>query len=202
MLKSPDPHYPRYTARPLPPYRFIIGENPHPQENPQGHSYRQPLGIYKFNDRVSYHLSLEDAELLDPLNWFENEAYLFGVDLYNYAFWWEAHEIFEHLWRQFSRTSSPGYFFQGLIQVSGAFLKWHLKQQEGLEHLHTAGLEHLKFVCDQQTHFMGIALMDHIAKLSSHFRAVIADPARWPDPLAAYPFIDLHFSSSFKKFLS
>lgn len=39
MIQAPDEHYHRYSQRPFPPYRFILGENLHPTEDPQGYSY-------------------------------------------------------------------------------------------------------------------------------------------------------------------
>src|SRR3989338_7998386 len=68
---------PRYTQIKFPPYRFIPGENPHPTENPCGHSYGKK-GL--------------DIGLFVPADWRKNEQYLFGIDLYNYGYWWESHE--------------------------------------------------------------------------------------------------------------
>ena len=46
-------------------------------------------------------------------------------------------------------------------------------------------------VLDNSTEYMGLNLMNHIAKVSIHFREVIAQPNQWPDPFIDYPFIDL-----------
>ena len=61
ILKAPDEHYHRNSQRPFPPYRFVLGENPHPTEDPQGHSYGQPA---------------EDPGILKPDKWYENSTYL------------------------------------------------------------------------------------------------------------------------------
>lgn len=171
-MKAPDTKYPRYSHKPFPPYRFIQGENPHPTEDPQGHSYDQPA---------------EDPRILKPDKWYENETYLFGVDLYNYAFWWESHESFESLWQKVSKNDPTSHFLQGLIKISAAFLKWNLNQQRGLETLYSGGIGHLQKVLNHSTNYMGINLMNHISKLSIHFREVIAQPHKWPDPLIDYP---------------
>jgi len=176
MIKAPDSKYSRYTHKPFPSYRFVLGENPHPTEDPKGHSYGQ---------------SVEEPGILKPDKWYENETYLFGVDLYNYAFWWESHEAFESLWKRLAKDDSTSDFLQGLIKISAAFLKWHLKKQRGLETLYTGGIGHLQKVLNNSTEYMGLNLMNHIAKVSIHFREVIALPHKWPDPFIDYPFIVL-----------
>ncbi len=175
-IKAPDTKFPRYSHKPFPPYRFVLGENPHPTEDPQGHSYGQ---------------SAEDPGIVKPDKWYENETYQYGVDLYNYAFWWESHEAFESLWKRLAKNDLTSIFLQGLIKISAAFLKWHLKQQRGCETLYTGGIDHLQEVLDNSSEFMGLNLMNHIAKVSIHFREVIAEPNQWPDPFIDYPFIVL-----------
>jgi hypothetical protein len=60
---------------------------------------------------------------LDPTSWETCDEYLYGIDLFNHHYWWEAHEIFEEFWRAAGRDTSLGDFFQGLIQVAAALLK-------------------------------------------------------------------------------
>ena len=62
--------------------------------------------------------------MLDPTMWYDCESYLYGVDLFNHAYWWEAHEAWEGPWRAAGRQSATGFFLQGLIQISVARLKW------------------------------------------------------------------------------
>ena len=99
---------PRYTQIKFPPYRFIPGENPHPTENPRGHSYGKK--------------ELDDTRLFVPEDWSKNEQFLFGIDLYNYGYWWESHEAFEALWRITPHGHVSRDYLQGLIKISGAFL--------------------------------------------------------------------------------
>ena len=75
--------WPRYSARPFPPYRFIPGNNPHPRRHPQGHSFGCPE---------------PSPEPYRPEDWCQSEDYRFGIDLYNFAYWWECHEVFEGFW--------------------------------------------------------------------------------------------------------
>jgi Uncharacterized conserved protein len=105
----PDPPPARYSSLGFPTYRFVPGHNPHPTRNPDGHSY----GVQR---RV--------AARFNPSEWRACADYLYGVDLYNYAYWWEAHEAWEGLWVAAGRHTQTGQFLQGLIQVSVAHLKW------------------------------------------------------------------------------
>jgi len=179
MIKAPDEHYHRYSQRPFPPYRFVSGENPHPSEDPRGHSYQR---------------AEEKPGILIPDKWYENETYLFGVDLFNYAYWWDSHEAFECLWKHLARNDPSSDFLQGLIKISAAFIKWNAQQQNGLEILYGGGIDHLQKVLENSSEHMGLNLMNHIAKVSIHFREVIAQPHQWPDPQIDYPFIVLERS--------
>ena len=67
-IKAPDEQHLRYSKIDFPPYRFIPGETLHPTENPHGHSYGKED---------------EDPGILDEKSWYENETYLFGVDLHD-----------------------------------------------------------------------------------------------------------------------
>jgi predicted metal-dependent hydrolase len=43
--------------------------------------------------------------------------------LFNFAYWWESHEVFEALWHACGRLTPEGRFFQGLVQLAAAHLK-------------------------------------------------------------------------------
>jgi len=105
-----DPTWPRYSSRPFPPYRFVPGLHPHPHRDPDGHSYGSETPI------------LGDWS---PEEWRSLEPYLYGIDLYNFAYWWEAHEVLEGLWHAAGRTSPHARFVQGIIHVSAANLNIH-----------------------------------------------------------------------------
>ena len=98
----------RYSNRPFPAYRFVPGKTPHPTRDPDGHSYNaDPEQIASF-----------DAE-----DWNSCELYLYGIDLFNHGFWWEAHEALEAVWVAAGRHTETGLFIQGLIQIAVAHLK-------------------------------------------------------------------------------
>jgi uncharacterized protein len=136
LLKEPTPlvSVPRYAPRrPLPPYRFVPGLNPHPSRDRKGHSYRGGAPEPR-------------PPRLPPERWRENEEYLHGCDLYNHAYWWEAHEAWEGLWHLTRKSETEGLFLQGLIQVSAAHLKRHMAEAEGSAKLARLALEKLRVV--------------------------------------------------------
>lgn len=172
----PCPDYQRYSHEAFPPYRFIPGLNPHPVRDPQGHSYGHEH---------------QKLDFMNPKDWPQNESYLYGVDLYNQCFWWEAHEAWEDVWHTTDKDSFYGQYLQGLIQIAAAFIKWHLKQHDGLSRLFEIGFGRLSFVQEKHPEFMGLNLQAHLCKLQSHFDAVVADVNCWPDWSQNYPLIEL-----------
>ena len=111
---APDPAWPRYGSSPFPRYRFVPGRSPHPRRDPKGHAYGT---------------TEPKPPPPDPARWQENELFLHGIDLYNFAYWWECHEALEALWHAAGHKSPTGQFLQGIIQVAAA----NLKKFSGLE---------------------------------------------------------------------
>jgi len=107
-------------GRAFPPYAFLPGRDPHPTRDPGGHAFgREEPG--------ALHLAAE--------RWRENEPYLFGVDLYNHGFLWEAHEAWESVWHPSKPDRQQALYLQGLIQCAAAWLKIPMGQPRGLERL-------------------------------------------------------------------
>lgn len=129
--QPPDPLWPRYSARPFPSYRFVPGNNQHPRRKPEGHSHG-------FGE--------PDPTPFAPEQWRESDDYCYGVDLYNYAYWWECHEVFEALWHVAGRQSEQGNFFQGLIQLAAANLKLFMGNHQAAQNLLHSGLVRLQRV--------------------------------------------------------
>ncbi len=149
----------------FPAYRHLPGITPHPLRDPRGHSYG---------------LEEEHADtLLIPALWRENEAYLYGVDLYNFAYWWEAHEAWEGLWHQAEDTYRL--FLQGLIQVSASLIKYHMRMLRPLRSLSTAGRDKLRQVLveSKQTNhnsYMGLNLPDFLDTADAFFAPFFVEP--------------------------
>ena len=99
------PHVPRHTDLPLPEWRCI------------------PV-----------HAAVPDRARLDPVTAgvpdrlapYEaagHPAFLFGVDLFNTGFFWEAHEVWEPIWMALAPNSRERIGCQALIQGANACLK-------------------------------------------------------------------------------
>lgn len=136
-----DPSWPRYGSAPFPPYRFIPGLNPHPRRDPRGHAYGTPE---------------VPPPRVAPERWRENPVYLEGIDLYNYAFWWECHEVLEGLWHLTGHHGTEGQYLQGIIQVAAANLKRHVGSRTGARRLAQEAAQRLSSV--GQPRYMGLEL--------------------------------------------
>ena len=149
-----NPTWPRYSTRPFPSYRFLPGKNSHPRRDPLGHSYGQP-----------------EPTLLafPPEEWQRSEDYLYGIDLYNFAYWWESHEVFECLWHAAGHDTEQGNFFQALIQLAAANLKLFTDNHQAAENLICSGLVRLRKVPES---YMGI----DVARLTEDLRQLVASP--------------------------
>lgn len=137
----PFPDWPRYAPeRPLPRYRYVPGLHPHPISDPAGHSY-------------GHRASASDGD------------FAYAVDLYNFAYWWEAHEAWEGSWQKLDRRAEEAQFLQGLIQTSAGLLKAHLGSRGGTEALLGEALRRLEPVARAHPVYRGIAMPEHIARI-------------------------------------
>lgn len=161
---------PRYTQRPLPPYRYLphrSGETtPHPRNDPDGHSYHQ---------------AEEYLPSFSPEDWSSCDLYLYGIDLFNYGYWWEAHEALETVWLAAGqRDTLCGRFVQGLIQLAGAQLKRFMAEMRGAKSLTAAGGEKL---AQAQGIYLGIAIAPFLAEAERCLH----------ENRGEFPRIELHF---------
>ena len=148
-LSPPVGGPPRLTEIALPAYRHVPGLTPHPVKHPEGHSH----GIVEPPSAA--------GELDLPREWRRCEDYLHGVDLFNLAYFWEAHEAWEAAWHAVGHDSEVGQFLQGLIQTSAALLKRHLGVDRGARSLLTKASRRLDTVplpMHGLPRYMGLAL--------------------------------------------
>lgn len=149
-----DPAWPRYLPNlELPPYRHLPGQTPHPHTHPLGHRFA---------------LSGADLPLTDE-NWPTHRAYLAGVDLYNRAFWWEAHEAWEGPWG----ISAPECrrHLQGLVQLAAALIKWRQGNRRGMEKLARSSRALLEAVAAEHPHHLGMDLLNLAERADAFFAA-------------------------------
>jgi len=103
--------------RAMPPYAYVPGRQPHPVRDPRGHSFgRAP----------------DTPDPPDPRCWRACPAYLYGVDLFNHGYYWEAHEAWEALWHACGRRGPAGTFFKALIGLAAAGLKVRMGNPRGV----------------------------------------------------------------------
>lgn len=129
LIPPPLPPPPRRSATPLPPYRYVPGRNPHPFRHPGGHSY---------TDGSAPHEDPADT----PAQW------IYGCDLFDHRYYWEAHEAWEACWHH----TPPGprrELIQGLIQAAAAILKRHMGHQRAADRLFGAATRRLREAAQQ-----------------------------------------------------
>ena len=162
---------PRYTRRPFPPYRYLPfrggSGHPHPRNDPAGHSYDA-------DEEYLPHFAADD--------WADCEPYLYGIDLFNHGYWWEAHEAWETVWLAAgARETRCGRFVQGLIQLAAAQLKRALGARQGAQSLTDAGCEKL---AESQGIYLGI---DVAALMAAAQRCLHEDRGEFPRIALQFP---------------
>lgn len=71
-------------------------------------------------------------------------AWHYGIDLFNWGYYWEAHEAWEELWQNADKRSAEGLALRGLIQVAAACLKARQGNQRGVDILRRRAQETLE----------------------------------------------------------
>jgi hypothetical protein len=175
MDASPLAPAPRYAPElPFPPYSYVTGKFPHPVSDAAGHSFKHPAGRAK--------RPVSEA-------WRESVEFRFGVDLFNYGYYWEAHEAWEALWHACDRPSEPADFFKCLIKLAAAGVKAREGRRIGVTRHIARAVELLALVrgrlAPQTQRYFGLNL-DELAANLAHAAAAIesASPA---DLVAAVP---------------
>ena len=165
MTTLPDPGnrgVPRYSQRPLPAYRYVPGLHPHPIRDPRGHSYERVPALNRHAPwRVDEWRTLDD--------------WLYGVDLFNRFYFWEAHEAWEGLWAAAGRDTAPALLLQGLIQIAAALLKTHMGVVVGARTLSTEGIEKLRRTRELQPELLGLDLQQTLAAFTGYFAPLECD---------------------------
>src|SRR5215475_12823880 len=155
----PDPgdrHLPRYSQRPLPAYRYVPGVHPHPVRDPAGHSYEAVPALKRHAP-------------WSPEEWRQLDDWLYGVDLFNRFYFWEAHESWEGLWAAAAAGTPPALLLQGLIQIAAALLKTHMQVLAGARVLSTEGLDKVRQAARVQRTLLGLELDVVVERLTQYF---------------------------------
>ena len=189
MFRAIDFDHPpvgRHTNNSLPAYRFVPGDldTPHPTDDPRGHSFH--------TDEAP--VSPAPTSIDQPENWVHCSVYLYGCDLYNHAYWWEAHEAWEDIWRECRRGSAQFEFLQALIQYSAAALKIRQRKPRGLQQLLTTAGDHMRqaIQCGASPVYMGIDIQLWHNELDAYYTPMLHNPdISMHHDACAFPYIRL-----------
>ncbi|HLJ93011.1 MAG TPA: DUF309 domain-containing protein [Gemmataceae bacterium] len=160
--------------RPFPSYTYVPGRSPHPVSDPRGHSYGSKP------DR---------PQPPNPERWRSCQPYLFGIDLFNQGFYWEAHEVWEGLWHACGRSGPMGCFLKGLIHLAAAGVKVREGILQGVTSHARRALELFQqtasHVGTADTHYLGLHLGELMRWAQTIASAAIAEkgavgPAAFP----------------------
>lgn len=93
----------------FPPYTYVPGKGmAHPTRDKEGHSYNREE---------------QDPGPLTESNWRDSDLYLFGFDLFNHGYYWEAHEAWEGIWHACGRKGLIADTLKALIKLAAAGVK-------------------------------------------------------------------------------
>lgn len=106
--------------KPLPPYAFLPGANPHPF-GPDGHGIGHEVEAHPL------------AKISDFGQGPHQELFLYALDLYNHGFYWEAHVYWEALWNAFNRQGINALAIQALIFMAAAGVKWRQEKADAAQ---------------------------------------------------------------------
>jgi hypothetical protein len=112
--------------RSFPSYAYLPGRGPHPVRDPDGHSYH--------------------AKPVQVVASLDSEEFAWGQDLFNYGYYWEAHEAWEGLWQVAESGSPLRALLKALILLSASGVKIREgKRAPAMRHAGRAGalLRHL-----------------------------------------------------------
>jgi uncharacterized protein len=143
---------------PFPPYSFVPGLFPHPSADPAGHSHgRAPAR----------------PQPLDPARWQRSARYLYGIDLFNFGYYWEAHEAWEELWHGCGRTGPTATLLKGLIHLAAAGVKMRECRPQGVRSHGGRAAELFGQVADQVIANTDLYLGFSLAELKDRAQAVV-----------------------------
>ena len=108
---------PPLPSRTFPAYSYVPGKFPHPLSDPKGHSFG--------------HVA-EKCEPLTTENASRHEEYLWGIQLFNRGYYWEAHETWEQVWHACGQKGPAADYLKGLIKLAAAGVKSREGRPEGV----------------------------------------------------------------------
>ena len=160
---------------PLPPYAYVHGKHPHPSRDRAGHSFAFPPKL-----RIG-----PDAD-----RWEDCQTYLYGIDLFNRGYYWEAHEAWEGLWHACGRSGRIADFLKALIALAAAGVKLREGRERGVRQHAARARVLFEQVTGKlgatETHYFGLE-PKVLARYASDLASTLARPAA--DQEALLPFL-------------
>ncbi|PIE89864.1 MAG: hypothetical protein CR997_09125 [Acidobacteria bacterium] len=104
-------------------------------------------------------------------NWRHNRTYLYGLDLFNEGFYWEAHEAWGELFRSaFGLDAYQRFFFQALVQLAAAMVHVRNKKKSAAFFTYEKGRRKIAAISaafgDQ---YLGLHLKHAVAAMDAFF---------------------------------
>lgn len=153
--------------RPLPRYAYLPGKFPHPVRDPAGHSFGAG----------------NDSQLADA-----SEEFVWGADLFNQGYYWEAHEAWELLWQQAESATPQRLFYKALILLAAAGVKLREGKPRPSARHYGRAAAHLRAVQEQGGLETGLTIT--VAELLEHIGQVASvAPPRSDEPQAVFSFL-------------
>ena len=126
----------------------------------------RPLPVSTYVPGRGRRPATETGEVVPTDDWRRCEAYLWGVDLWNHGFPWEAHEAWEGPWRA-ATDDRHRELLRGLIQCAAARVQRAAGKSEGAATLLARGLSRLRAVGTEPC--MGITADELAHRLERYF---------------------------------
>lgn len=98
-------------------------------------------------------------------NFQSHPSFIQAAELFNEAYYWEAHEVFEYLWREAKTESMERDALQILIKLCALQLKTKQQQPKAAEQLQLWVCQKIKVGFQGLTHIYGISTEDLSEKL-------------------------------------
>ncbi len=163
--------------RRLPPYSYVPGRLPHPVSDPAGHSY----GLHAISPGEVQQGPVASVSLVS--GWQACSDYLFGIDLFNHGFYWEAHETWEQVWIACGRSGREADFLKGLIKLAAAGVKLREGRPIGVQRHAARARELFQLISENlidglTAHLGGLdlsALCDAAEKISTNANSIVDD---------------------------
>ena len=153
--------------RALPLYAYLPGRFPHPVRDPAGHSFG----------------SGNDGEFANP-----SEEFVWGADLFNQGYYWEAHEAWELLWQQAEAATPQRLFYKALILLAAAGVKLREGKPRPAARHYGRAAAHLRAVQEQGGYETGLTLT--VAELLEQIGQVASDaPPCCDEPHPVFSFL-------------